>query len=227
MEEKELFDDWPERYDDWFKTPVGKLVLETEGKLVMDFMQPKSGEKIFDAGCGTGVFTLDFLATGANVVGLDISAPMLKAAVKKSSRYNFSAVLGDMVRLPFKDNTFDKTASITALEFIDNGRGAVNELFRVTRPGGWVVVATLNSLSPWASRRKAKTERGEQHVLQDAFFRSPSEILGYIPFKGIAKTVVHFQKDEQPDRAFDIEKAGQSKDLKTGAFVAVKWQKPV
>ena len=61
MEDKELFDEWPERYDRWFTTPIGKLVREIEGELVIDFLRPGAGEKILDAGCGTGVFTLDFL----------------------------------------------------------------------------------------------------------------------------------------------------------------------
>jgi hypothetical protein len=30
MAEKQLFDDWPERYDRWFETPVGKAVLKSE-----------------------------------------------------------------------------------------------------------------------------------------------------------------------------------------------------
>jgi ubiquinone/menaquinone biosynthesis C-methylase UbiE len=118
MEDKELFDEWPERYEQWFMTPIGKLVRETEVELVMDFLKPAPGEKILDAGCGTGIFTTDFLAAGASVVGLDISQPMLKAANKKTSAYNFSTIRGDMGSLPLKDNTFDKTVSVTALEFI-------------------------------------------------------------------------------------------------------------
>src|SRR3989304_6604209 len=112
MDEKTLFDEWPERYDEWFTTPIGKLVRKFEGELVMDFLQPKAGESILDAGCGTGVFTLDFLAAGARVVGLDISMPMLELANRKTAGYPFSALRGDMEQLPFKDNSFDKTVSV-------------------------------------------------------------------------------------------------------------------
>ena len=151
---------------------------------------------------------------------------MLKAAVRKASAYPFSAIRANMEQLPFKDNSFDKAVSITALEFIENGKGAVDELFRVTRPGGWVVVATLNSLSPWAARRRAKTERGQKHVLEEAFFRSPDELLALSPFKGTAKTVVHFQKDDEPELAVKTEERGLLDALDTGAFVAALWQKP-
>ena len=59
-----------------------------------------------------------------------------------------------MKNLPFTDNSFEKAISVTAIEFIRDARGAIGELFRITKPGGCIVVATLNSLSPWANRRK-------------------------------------------------------------------------
>ncbi len=223
MSPKMLFDEWPERYDQWFQTPIGSLVKETETELINRMLNARPGESILDAGCGTGVFTLDFLAEGASIVGLDISRPMLQMANKKTGGYLFSSVQADILHLPFKNNSFDKAVSITALEFITDAKNAIKELFRVTRPGGLVLVATLNSLSPWAIRRKAKTQ---EHVLENAFFRSPEELLACSPLQGISRTVVHFLKDDDPDRARIIEKAGQSQGLTTGAFVAVRWQKP-
>lgn len=225
MRRPELFDDWPERYDDWFRTPIGQVVRRVEGDLVNEMLMPGPGEHLLDAGCGTGLFTLDFLNAGAAVVGLDVSVPMLRAAVAKARGCPFSAVAGDMLRLPLRDGSFDKTVSVTALEFIAEGRGAVAELFRVTRPGGLVVVATLNSLSPWAARRRAKTARGEHHVLEGAYYRSPDELLALAPVPGIARTSVHFLKDDDPVRALEIERAGRERALATGAFVIARWRK--
>ena len=225
MATKKLFDDWPERYDQWFLTPVGRLVKESEGGLIRELLTPAAGEKILDAGSGTGIFTRDFLLAGARVVGLEISAPMLRLARKKAGGYPFRGVQGDMLFLPFYDNTFDKAVSVTALEFIRDARKAIDELFRVTRPGGVVVIATLNSLSPWADRRQAKTKRGQRHILENAYFRSPQELLDYGPLTGMAKTAVHFEKDDPPDAALEKEVRGRSLDLDTGAFVAVRWQK--
>ena len=222
-----LFDDWPERYDRWFSTPIGKLVREVEARLILDLVRPAPAERILDAGCGTGVFTLDLLAAGAVVAGLDVSAPMLAAAVRKAETAPFIAVQGDMLALPFVDESFDKAVSITALEFIADGPRAVAELFRVTKPGGLVVVGTLNSLSPWAERRRAKTERGEHHVLAEAFFRSPKELLALSPVPGTVATVVHFSKDDPPERAVAVEREAQvAAHLETGAFVAACWVKP-
>src|SRR4030067_2498778 len=159
-EKTQLFDEWPEVYDRWFATPIGSLVKRYEAELILDFLKPKPGEVILDAGCGTGVFTFDILSIGSQVIGLDISFPMLIHAGKKLKGFPFERVLADMSNLPFPESSFDKVVSVTALEFIENARGAVKELFRVTKRGGCIVLATLNSLSPWAFRRKAEaTER--------------------------------------------------------------------
>ncbi len=234
MTEKELFDDWPERYDAWFATPIGHLVREVEGRLILEMLRPSGDDRILDAGCGTGVFTIDYLAAGAEVVGLDISQPMLDAATRKAAGYPFRAVSGDMAQLPFADGSFDKAVSVTALEFIEDGTGAVAELFRVTKPGGLIVVGTLNSLSPWAARRRAKTERGQEHVLEKAYFRSPDELLALTSVPGHTETVVHFQKDDPPEQVLRVEEAGRAHHLETGAFVAAagssrpraRWVKP-
>ena len=220
-----LFDEWPDQYDRWFETPLGSLVKACEQDLVMEFLAPSPGETILDAGCGTGVFTLEMLASGTAVVGLDLSFPMIRKAVGKCRSLPFSPVVADMMRLPFGDESFDKAISITALEFIRDGKGAVAELFRVTRSGGLVVVATLNSLSPWAEGRRKEAERKET-IFSKAIFRSPQEMLALAPFPGIVKTAVHFQKETDPEAALSAEREGRKKGLLTGAFVAVHWQKP-
>jgi len=220
-----LFDDWPETYDRWFTTPIGTLVKKYEGELILDLLRPLPGEIILDAGCGTGVFTLDILSFGLHVIGLDISLPMLMKAAQKAKEYPFQMVLADMSNLPFQKNSFDKVVSITALEFVKDAKDAVRELFRVTKKGGCVVVATLNSLSPWASRRKAAARKGHS-LFEKAIFMSPDELRSLAPVEGIIRTAVHFQKGDEPDRVPEIELDGQSKGLNTGAFLAARWEKP-
>ena len=84
MTGKRIFDDWPERYDRWFETPLGETVLAHERKLILDMLRPGRGELILDAGSGTGIFTGAFIARGADVVGLDISFAMLRRAAEKN-----------------------------------------------------------------------------------------------------------------------------------------------
>ena len=222
----EIFDDWPEKYDQWFETPIGGLVREYESRLLLEMARPARGERILDVGCGTGIFTLDLLAAGARVTGLELSRPMLRRAGKKASGLPFSMVQGDMRGLPFADRSFDKTVSVTAIEFVEDARAAVAELFRVTRPGGCIVVACLNSLSPWAVRRKAAAREGHS-IFRHTRFRSPEEMTSFAPFSAVIKTAVHFQKHDDPERAKGIERNGEAQGLDTGAFLVVRWEKPV
>jgi ubiquinone/menaquinone biosynthesis C-methylase UbiE len=225
MEKPELFDEWPEKYEQWFTTPIGLLVKKYESELLLSLLKPKSDEFILDAGCGTGIFTLDLLSFGTHVTGVDLSLPMLSRATQKTRGYHFQAVLADITFLPFPRDTFDKVISVTALEFIGEAKGAMEELFRVTKEGGRIVVATLNSLSPWAERRKAEAKKGHP-LFKKAIFRSPDELLALSPVKGVIKTAVHFQKEDDPSQALEIEKEGQRKGSKTGAFLVGCWEKP-
>ena len=225
MEKAELFDEWPKKYEEWFTTPIGLLIKRYESELLLHLLRPKSDEFILDAGCGTGVFTVDILSFGTHVVGVDLSPPMLSRAVQKAKKYHFQPVLTDISFLPFPENTFDKVVSVTALEFIENGKGAMQELFRVTRKGGGIVVATLNSLSPWAERRKAEAKKGHP-LFKKAIFRSPDELLALAPVKGVIKTAIHFQKEDDPAHAPEIEKEGERRGLDTGAFLVGYWEKP-
>lgn len=225
MEKKELFDEWPEKYDQWFTTPIGLLVKKVESELLLHLLRPKSHEFILDAGCGTGVFTLEILSLRTHVIGVDLSLPMLSRAAMKTRGYHFQAVLTDISFLPFPENAFDKVVSVTALEFIEDAKGAMKELFRVTKTGGRIVVATLNSQSPWAERRKAEAKKGHS-LFKKAVFRSPDELLALAPVKGVIKTAIHFQKKDDPAHAPEIEKEGQRKGLETGAFLVGCWEKP-
>lgn len=219
----QLFDDWPERYDRWFETPLGKAVFKHERALVLDMLRPARGERILDGGSGTGLFTRAFADRGADIVGLDISWAMLRWARQKNETGSRRLVTGEMTRLPFGDGLFDKTVSVTALEFIADEKGAVAELFRVTKPGGIIVVATLNSLSPWADRRRESARREPGSLFNRVHFRTPEQLLAAAPVPGTVRTAVHFGKADDP-AAFDrIEREGQGRQ--TGAFAAARWEK--
>jgi ubiquinone/menaquinone biosynthesis C-methylase UbiE len=219
-----LFDAWPEEYERWFQTPIGRLVKKFETDLILDLLRPSPGERILDAGCGTGIFTADILDRGPGVTGLDLSLPMLRKA--KSKGYaRLELLQGNMRGLPFPEGFFDKTVSITALEFIEEAKQAIEELFRVTKNSGTIVVATLNRLSPWAARRKEKGKEGHA-LFSKVFFRGPEEMAALGSQKGILRTAVHFKKEEDPRRALEIEEEGKNKGLLTGAFLAIRWKKP-
>ena len=127
--------------------------------------------------------------------------------------------------LVFAEASFKKAVSLTGIEFIKDARIAIEELFRVTKPGGLIVVATLNSLSPWVPRREEAAKKGHP-LFRHAVFRSPDEIKGLASVEGMVQTAIHFKKNDDPDIAPKIERAGMERGLHTGAFLAASWIKP-
>jgi SAM-dependent methyltransferase len=221
-----LFDDWPERYRRWFATPIGALVKRFELELLLELLQPRPGERLLDAGCGSGIFTAPLIERGAAVVGVDLSLPMLRHAVRDLPAQRFAPVAADLRALPFADDRFDHCVSVTALEFVAEGRRAVAELFRVTRPGGRIVVATLNRLGPWAARRTAAARADAGSVFRQAHFRSPDELAALAPVAGEVRSAIHFPRESDPERAEALERAGAARGLASGAFVVASWRKP-
>lgn len=219
-----LFDSWTEKYDSWFTTPVGQYVREYEAALLVEFLEPRAGELILDAGCGTGIFTREILDAGAKVMGLDVSTSMVGVAEKRLKKFDFSGMCGDMCSLPFPDGCFDRTFSMTAIEFIPDAAKAIAELNRVVKPGGRVVVTTLNKLSLWAEKRSKKAEKGH-FLFQKCTFRSPEDMRAIIPQNTVIQTAIHFQKNTPVDKILAMEQQGNNQSLDTGAFLAVQWTK--
>ncbi len=122
----------PNEYDDWYKTPRGSWIAETEYRLLHKLLAPAPGESLLDVGCGTGYFTRRFAESAGAVTGVDMNPAMLRVAQTQAGageRY----LTGDARALPFPDRSFDLCTPVTALGFIHEQRQALAEILRVTR----------------------------------------------------------------------------------------------
>ncbi|WP_052890807.1 class I SAM-dependent methyltransferase [Thermogemmatispora carboxidivorans] len=113
------------------------------GNYLAPIQQPR---RILDVGCGTGqwAFELAQQFPQAQVVGLDLE--QVKAATSPPPNYRF--VQGDILQgLPFDDNSFDFVHQRLLIAAIPQPAwpGAVQELARVTSPGGWVELVELST----------------------------------------------------------------------------------
>jgi 2-polyprenyl-3-methyl-5-hydroxy-6-metoxy-1,4-benzoquinol methylase len=99
------------------------------------------GKKLLDAGCGTGWLSKRACERGATVTSLDVGAKLLAQVAKKCDS---ERVVGDILRLPFADGTFDVVVSSEVIEHTVEPRRAVSELARVLRPGGVLVITVPN-----------------------------------------------------------------------------------
>ncbi len=103
---------------------------------------------VLDAGSGTGIVTLAFHQAGfrpKKTIAFDLSRNSLKLAVeqaqkeKKVDAKNIEAVQGNVLSLPFADETFDIVLSCGVLEYVPLDEG-LRESARVLKPGGKLVL---------------------------------------------------------------------------------------
>jgi len=167
----------PNKYEAWYKTPLGSICDRLEQELVFSMAGVKEGERVLDAGCGTGIYSIELAKRGARVTGLDASSSMLEWARAKAATagLNIDFIKADALKTPFPDGHFDIVLSVCMLCFVRERQAALIEMKRVLRPGGKLVLAMLNSRSPWALLRRAKG-LFKKSVYKDAEFISASAL---------------------------------------------------
>ncbi len=102
----------------------------------------RRGDRVLDLAAGTGTSTVPFVFEGATAVACDFSIGMLEAGKRARPRLPF--VAGDATRLPFADQTFDAVAISFGLRNVADVSLGLREMYRVTRPGGRLVVCEFS-----------------------------------------------------------------------------------
>ena len=99
----------------------------------------KPGARVLDAGCGTGglISRLSTQNPSWHWTGIDLSPLACESA---RNRCTGEIVEGSVEALPFADETFDGLSSADVLYHVSDDRRALNEFFRVLKPGGVVVL---------------------------------------------------------------------------------------
>ncbi|MCL4418058.1 MAG: class I SAM-dependent methyltransferase, partial [Actinobacteria bacterium] len=122
---------------------VGDMSLKRRARRLIEELNPKEREKIIDLGCGTGyyLFLLSNLPVRLNLTGFDYDVKALAEAKTSLSGKNIELISGDLHKMPFKDNSFDKVVISEVLEHLENDSLAIKEIFRIIKPGGVMVVS--------------------------------------------------------------------------------------
>ncbi|MEV8465977.1 MULTISPECIES: bifunctional demethylmenaquinone methyltransferase/2-methoxy-6-polyprenyl-1,4-benzoquinol methylase UbiE [Meridianimarinicoccus] len=119
---------------------------------MMDWLAPRDGQRLLDVAGGTGDIAFRFLkrAPEAQVTVLDLTASMLEAGRQRAEAEALSDrldwIVGDAMALPFADNTFDRYTISFGIRNVTRVQDALNEAFRVLRPGGRLMVLEFSQL---------------------------------------------------------------------------------
>ena len=135
----------------WFYNFWSWLTESKASRYVLKFSEIKDGEKILEIACGTGIFFEKIVKQNPNGknIGIDLSPDMLNKAkkrLKKLKSVNYKLSEGDALNIGFKDNSFDLVVNNFMIDLMpsDTFDKLAEEFYRVTKPGGKVVISTFS-----------------------------------------------------------------------------------
>jgi SAM-dependent methyltransferase len=135
---REGYDLWADTYD---QTP--NPVVAMDSRHTLNLLDPQPGQKILDAGCGTGRNLTRIRGAGAQPYGLDFSLGMLRAA--KRAVPDAPLVQADLqAEFPFRTSQFSAVLCALIGEHIENLALTLSQLWKALGPGGTMVFSVYH-----------------------------------------------------------------------------------
>jgi len=186
----EHFDQIAEYYDEVFPEHITSHYYRKRIKFLSGLIK---GGKVLDLCSGTGRISEGLIEKGFNVVSLDLSRNML---LVRRHVNGYQPINGISYELPFKSDIFDMVISIASLHHIadiEKIKSTLNEMKRIIKKGGYIVLWDHNPLNPYW---KFIMKRVPQDTGQERLIRA-SELVG--PFTSGGYSYKVFRKGFIPD----------------------------
>ncbi len=142
----------------WSAEGLGRRIRLFE-RMVPGFPLPK-GARILELGCGAGTYVRHLAGLGHWVVGVDYAMPSLQRAVEADPGRKGHYVAADGYDLPFRPASFDLVVCIGVLQALSRPERIFDEITRLLRPRGILVVEALNPLELPAMARRLREMMG-------------------------------------------------------------------
>jgi ubiquinone/menaquinone biosynthesis C-methylase UbiE len=132
---------------DYFEESNGTAKdFDTRAKqLILNLCNAKLGETVLDIGSGSGWIARRLTHGGVCVTSVDLSLKNLariRSSIHSEDIGRTGFVLGDALRIPFQDNSFDAVVASEVLEHLNVPASCVREFYRVVKPNGRVIIST-------------------------------------------------------------------------------------
>lgn len=166
------------------------------------------GAAVLDCAAGTGQFSLAAAKPAACVHATDLSQSMLERAAAKARRAgadNITFGVADLTALPEADGTFDAVIAANVLHLLETPGIAVRELWRVTRPGGRLILPTyLQGKTGAAAGAMIKIYQGVGFHYEHAF--TPETYLALLEGLGLGRVTLEVIEGRVPEGIAVMEK---------------------
>ena len=130
---------WKDADIDWYAENYGE---DPTTRMVADAAPLGKDDDVLDVGCGTGASLRHLRNRGASgrLVGVDPFPRMIGHARSQSEATGISYQVAPGEDLPFADAEFDGMLCVNAFQHFEDRRAAMQEVARVLKPGGWLVL---------------------------------------------------------------------------------------
>ena len=137
-------------------TGTSSFIRRIEWRRMLGWLAPKEGERILDIACGGGELSLKVAERGCEVSGIDVSESGIERAERLAEREGIACEfrVGSAEDLPYSDGCFDKIVCSSSLEHFGDDIKALNEMHRVLKPDGSVVLTTDSFTYPISDELK-------------------------------------------------------------------------
>ena len=148
---RNLFDDIAPDYDKLNHILSLDIDKSWRSKAIREIVERDTPLNILDVASGTGDFAIGTArkaADGSHITGIDLSEGMLKIGREKVAKEGLSDMIsmqeGDCEALPFSDGTFDRVTVAFGVRNFEHLETGLNEMLRVLKPGGKLVILELS-----------------------------------------------------------------------------------
>lgn len=173
MAKTQPFDQYPDTYEEWFT--ANKSAYESELEAVRYFIPDETNG--IEIGVGSGIF--------ARPLGIPYGVEPSATMRKKAEERGITVYDGTAENLPLKTNSFDFALMVTTICFVDQPQKAIDELFRIIRPGGRAIIGFVDKDSPVG--KQYQQFKDESVFYKDAKFFSTAELLDYLENAGFER----------------------------------------
>ena len=140
---------------DLFENVYNRKVYNGTGEMVAELI--KSDDKVLECACGTGAISTYIAAKCKSLIATDFSDGMLKQASKKCRKYhNVTFRKADITKLEFDNKSFDKVVAGNVIHLLPEPEKALNELERVVKSGGKIIIPTYINMSKGTGKAAVK-----------------------------------------------------------------------